>query len=82
MGGAESLYTGLHYLDWFAHIGSFSGALVMWAIAGYSNGEVAGAARNVRKGKDAGRDVRVLWFVDILGATLLLVLMVWKPGHG
>jgi len=33
MGGAESLYTGLNYLAWFAHIGSFSGALVMWARA-------------------------------------------------
>jgi len=30
MGGAESLYTGFHYLDHFAYIGSFSGAFVMW----------------------------------------------------
>ncbi len=30
MGGAESLYTGLHNLDKFAYIGSFSGAFVMW----------------------------------------------------
>jgi enterochelin esterase family protein len=30
MGGAESLYTGLNYLDRFAWIGSFSGAFVMW----------------------------------------------------
>ena len=30
MGGAESLYTGLHNLDRFAYIGSFSGAMVMW----------------------------------------------------
>jgi len=30
MGGAESLYTGLHNLDRFAYIGSFSGAFVMW----------------------------------------------------
>jgi hypothetical protein len=57
------------------------GALVLWMVAGYSNGEVAGAARGVVKGEDAGRDVRVLWIVDLLGATLLLVLMVWKPGH-
>src|SRR3954470_24717050 len=57
------------------------GALVLWAIAGYSNGEVSGAARKVMKGDDAGRDVRILWFVDMLGATLLLILMVWKPGH-
>jgi hypothetical protein len=55
-------------------------ALVLWAIAGYSNGQVAGVARDVRNGKD-GRNVRVLWIVDALGATLLLVLMIWKPGH-
>jgi enterochelin esterase family protein len=30
MGGAESVYTGLHYPDRFAYIGSFSGAYVMW----------------------------------------------------
>ncbi len=30
MGGAESIYTGLNYLDHFAWIGSFSGAFVMW----------------------------------------------------
>jgi uncharacterized membrane protein len=57
------------------------GALVLWAIAGYSNGQVAGTARGVGKGEDAGRDVRMLWAVDMLGAVLLLVLMIWKPGH-
>src|SRR5580704_15168110 len=30
MGGAESMYIGLNYLDRFAYIGSFSGAFVMW----------------------------------------------------
>jgi len=57
------------------------GALVMWAVAGYSNGEVAGAARAVAKGEATEKNVRVMWFVDILGATILLILMVWKPGH-
>ncbi|HEX6713206.1 MAG TPA: hypothetical protein VF066_07465 [Thermoleophilaceae bacterium] len=57
------------------------GAIVFWAIAGYSNGEVAKAARDVGKGQDAGKNVRTLWIADILGATVLLVLMVWKPGH-
>jgi hypothetical protein len=57
------------------------GALVLWAIAGYSNGEVAGTARKAMKGEDDGRNVRTLWVVDAVGATLLLVLMVWKPGH-
>jgi hypothetical protein len=57
------------------------GALVLWAIAGYSNGQVGGTARKVGKGDDSGREVRVLWYADALGALLLLVLMVWKPGH-
>jgi hypothetical protein len=57
------------------------GALVLWAVAGYSNGQVAGVAREALKGDDAGRDVRTMWIVDALGATLLLVLMIWKPGH-
>jgi uncharacterized membrane protein len=57
------------------------GALVLWAIAGYSNGEVGKAARGVTKGDDSGRNVRVLWIMDALGATLLLIIMIWKPGH-
>jgi uncharacterized membrane protein len=57
------------------------GALVLWAIAGYTNGEVSRAARDVATGDDGRRDVRLLWWVDIAGATLLLVLMVWKPGY-
>ncbi|HYZ29324.1 MAG TPA: hypothetical protein VE570_09740 [Thermoleophilaceae bacterium] len=57
------------------------GALVLWAVAGYSNGQVGGAARDVAKGQDGRRDVRTLWVVDLLGAVLLLVLMIWKPGH-
>jgi uncharacterized membrane protein len=57
------------------------GALVLWAVAGYTNGEVSRAARSVGKGEDDGRNVQTLWIVDALGATLLLVLMVWKPGH-
>jgi hypothetical protein len=56
------------------------GALVLWAIAGYSTGQVAAVARDVKNGGD-GKNVRVLWVADALGATLLLVLMVWKPGH-
>jgi hypothetical protein len=56
------------------------GALVFWMVAGYSNGQVAGAARAVAKGEEAGRDVRALWVADALGATIILVLMIWKPG--
>src|SRR3954468_14034781 len=54
------------------------GALVLWAIAGYSNGQVAGAARAFAKEGGEPANVRVLWIVDALGAALLLVLMVWK----
>src|SRR3954451_6000417 len=57
------------------------GALVLWGVAGYSNGEVASTARKVVKGEDGGRNVRGLWVADFLGALLILVLMVWKPGH-
>jgi enterochelin esterase-like enzyme len=45
MGGAESIYTGLHYLDKFAYIGSFSGAFVMWPRA---NPPSPGAGRGGR----------------------------------
>jgi uncharacterized membrane protein len=57
------------------------GAFVLWAIAGYCNGQVSAAARKVVKGEDAGANLRLIWFGDALGAALLLVLMVWKPGH-
>jgi uncharacterized membrane protein len=42
------------------------GALVLWAIAGYCNGEVASTARKVGRGEDEGRDVRILWAVDVV----------------
>jgi uncharacterized membrane protein len=84
IGAVLTLVLGL----WLVHNVGYSffrfwilGALVLWAIAGYSNGEVSKAARGVGKGEDSGRDIRMLWVVDALGATLLLVLMVWKPGH-
>src|SRR4051794_35708819 len=57
------------------------GALVLWAFAGYCNGRVSAAARGVVKGEDAGLNMRLIWYGDALGAALLLVLMVWKPGH-
>jgi enterochelin esterase-like enzyme len=44
MGGAESLYIGLNYLDQFAYIGSFSGALVMWPRANPAPAPPAGEA--------------------------------------
>ena len=57
------------------------GAIVLWAVAGYCNGEVSKTARGVAKGEDAGRDIKVLWAIDMAAAILLLILMVWKPGH-
>jgi hypothetical protein len=57
------------------------GALVLWAVAGWSSGEISNAVRGVLKGDDSGRDLTTLWIVNALGATLLLVLMIWKPGH-
>lgn len=47
MGGAESLYIGLNYLDHFAYIGSFSGAFVMWPRA---NPPAPGAGRGGGRG--------------------------------
>ncbi len=48
MGGAESLYIGLNYLDRFAYIGSFSGAFVMWPRA-----NSAAAGRGAPQSMDA-----------------------------
>ena len=56
-------------------------ALVFWAVAGYCNGEVARSARGAANGEDGGRDVKVLWAVDMAAAILLIAIMVWKPGH-
>jgi uncharacterized membrane protein len=57
------------------------GALVFWAIAGYSNGEIAKAARGALRGEEAAGNLRALWIADAFSATVLLALMVWKPGH-
>jgi len=48
MGGAESLYTGLNYLDRFAYIGSFSGAFTMWPRADPAPPQPGGAGRGGR----------------------------------
>jgi enterochelin esterase family protein len=48
MGGAESLYTGLTYLDRFAYIGSFSGAFVMWPRANPAPPQPGGPAAGGR----------------------------------
>ena len=48
MGGAESIYTGMNYLDRFAWIGSFSGAFVMWPRANPTPPPAPGAGRGGR----------------------------------
>jgi enterochelin esterase family protein len=48
MGGAESIYTGFHYLDKFAWIGSFSGAYVMWPRAEAAAPPAPGGGRGGR----------------------------------
>jgi uncharacterized membrane protein len=56
-------------------------ALVFWAVAGYCNGEVARSARDSANAADRGRNLKVLWAVDMAAAILLIAIMVWKPGH-
>ena len=54
MGGAESLFTGLNYLDHFAYIGSFSGAFVMWPTANPPAPAPAAAGNGGRGGGRGG----------------------------
>lgn len=56
------------------------GALVLWAVSGYSNTRVATAARAERDGEPVSANLRALWAADALGAVLILLLMVFKPG--
>ena len=51
MGGAESLWTGLHNINRFAYIGSFSGAFVMWPRANPAPPAEPGAGRGGRGGR-------------------------------
>ena len=55
MGGSESIYTGFHYMDRFAYIGSFSGAFVMWPRANPAPAPSAapGGGRGPRTMEDA-----------------------------
>src|SRR3954469_14702019 len=57
------------------------GALVLWGISGYSNARVAAAARGEQDGQAVTVNLRLLWAADAIGAVLILVLMVFKPGH-
>src|SRR6478752_791659 len=64
IGAVLTLVLGL----WLVHKVGYSffrfwilGALVLWAIAGYCNGQVSASARNATKGEDEGRNVRTMW---------------------
>ena len=76
MGGAESLFAGLNYLDRFAYIGSFSGAFVMWprAAAPAPQGQGGGRGRGQQSmetadfeknfpnvGAKTGSQLKLLW---------------------
>jgi hypothetical protein len=56
------------------------GALVLWAVSGYANTRVGAAARGERDNQPLVVNLRALWAADAIGAVLLLVLMVFKPG--
>src|SRR5215210_1805415 len=56
-------------------------ALALWGVSAYANSRVAAAARRERDGQSLSVNLRVLWAADALGALLILVLMIFKPGH-
>jgi enterochelin esterase family protein len=62
MGGAESLYTGLHNIDKFAYIGSFSGAFVMWPRANPAPPPAPGEAGAGRGGRGGMRQMEIADF--------------------
>lgn len=72
MGGAESLYTGLNYLDHFAYIGSFSGAFVMWPRA---NPPGEGAGRGGGQSRTAADFERI--FPNLNAKTNSELRLVW-----
>ena len=77
MGGAESIYTGLTYLDHFAYIGSFSGAFTMWPRANPAPPQPAGAGgggRGPRTMQDA--DFEKL-FPNVSAKTNSQLRLVW-----
>src|SRR5213080_4614602 len=47
------------------------GALVLWGVAGYCNGQVSTTARKVGRGEDEGRNIKRLWALDMLAAYLI-----------
>jgi enterochelin esterase family protein len=73
MGGAESLYAGLHNTDRFAYIGSFSGAFVMWPRAiPPSGGAPGGRGRQTMQDADFDKN-----FPDLTGRSASRLRLVW-----
>jgi enterochelin esterase-like enzyme len=73
MGGAESLYVGLHNTDRFAYIGSFSGAFVMWPRANPPTGGARGG-RGPQTMQDADFDKN---FPDLTAQSASRLRLVW-----
>jgi len=73
MGGAESLYVGLHNTDRFAYIGSFSGAFVMWPRASSPSGGARGG-RGSQSMQDADFDKN---FPDLTAKSASRMRLVW-----
>ena len=68
MGGAESVYTGLTYLDKFAYIGSFSGAFVMFPRATPATPPAAAPAAGGRGGGQSMSNADFDQFLPALSA--------------
>jgi enterochelin esterase-like enzyme len=77
MGGAESLYTGLNYLDHFAYIGSFSGAFVMWPRANTAPSQPGAAGRGGRGGQSLNDSDFARNFPNITAKTSSQLRLVW-----
>jgi enterochelin esterase-like enzyme len=73
MGGAESLYLGLHNIDRFAYIGSFSGALAMWPHANPPSGGGRGG-RGPQTMQDADFEKN---FPDLTAKSASRLRLVW-----
>jgi enterochelin esterase-like enzyme len=77
MGGAESLYTGLTYMDRFAYIGSFSGAFVMWQRANPVPPQPAGGARGGRGPQRMEEADFVKNFPDLTAKATSQLRLIW-----
>jgi enterochelin esterase-like enzyme len=77
MGGAESVYTGLNYLDHFAYIGSFSGAFVMWPRANAAPPEPGAGGRGGRGGQTLNDSDFARNFPSVTSKTNAQLRLVW-----